>query len=85
MLAVQIKREPFADMFDLVMDNGHSEQLEPDELREWFKVRGGDVEKLEPVLDYCWNFPKWQKIVIANPRPVRRPDFSPNLDPLLEE
>jgi len=54
--------------------------LEPDEVREWFRERGGDVEKLETVLDYCWNFPKPQTVVIANPRLPRRTILDPALD-----
>lgn len=84
-LTVRIKREPFAEEFDLQQENGHSESLNPDELRAWFKDRGGDVDKLEPVLDYCWNFPRWQTVVISNPRPVRRMRLDPRLEPVIED
>ena len=84
-LTVKIKREPFAEEFDLELENGHSESLDPDALRAWFKERGGDVDKLEDVLDTCWNFPRWQTVVIANPRPVRRSNLDPKIDPVVEE
>ena len=83
-LTVKIRREPFSEYFELVNESTqHSEELEPDELRAWFKERGGDLDKLEIVLDYCWNFPRWQTVIIANPRPIVRTNLDPRLDPVM--
>ena len=90
-LKVLIKREPFSDFFDLYVEDPQTKQtsmsnptqsLTPDETREWFQARGGDVTKLEDLLDYCWNFPKFRTVVIANPRPVKRSPVDPKLEAL---
>jgi len=90
-LKVLIKREPFSEMFDLYVEDPYSKQLSltsptqsltPDETRDWFRARGGDVDKLEDVLDYCWNFPKFRTVIIANPRPVKRSPVDPKLEAL---
>ena len=78
-ITVKIKREPFSEFFELVTAEGHSEQLLPEEIRQWFKERGGDVIKLEDVLDYCWNFPREQTVVIANPRSKIRSKIDPQV------
>jgi len=82
-IRVILLREPFSEYFTLTLPDHtppRTEELEPDEVREWFRERGGDVEKLETVLDYCWNFPKPQTVVIANPRLPRRTILDPALD-----
>lgn len=53
---VIITREPFSDFFVLLLDSGHTEELEVEETRAWFRERGADMHKLEPVLDEVWNF-----------------------------
>jgi hypothetical protein len=85
-IRVILFREPFSEYFDLTLPDFNpprTEQLEPDEVRAWFKERGGDVEKLETVLDYCWNFSKQQTVVIANPRPPKRTVLDPALDSVI--
>jgi len=49
------------------LDNGHSEELETEETREWFKAHGGDLDKIDKALDHCWNF---QRAVITIKRPI---------------
>jgi len=54
---VVITREPWGDCFNLLLDNGYSEELEPDETRQWFKDHGvTESERLESALDMAWNF-----------------------------
>lgn len=54
---VKVTREPFGDYFMLHLENGHTEELEPDATRKWFKEHGiTDMEGLEKSLDECWNF-----------------------------
>lgn len=68
-LRVKIEREPFMDFFVLKLDNGHSEELEPEEIREWFRVRGANLDVIEKVLDEAWNWPPSYKdvyVVINN-------------------
>jgi hypothetical protein len=54
---VRVTREPFGDYFMLWLENGHTEELEPDATRKWFKDHGvTDDEGLEKGLDTAWNF-----------------------------
>ncbi len=56
-MVVKITRVPFSgDWFTLTLPNGFSEELEPDETRAWFKARGANLDKMEPILDSVWNF-----------------------------
>lgn len=55
-LHVVLTREPFIEFFTITLDNGHTEELDPEECRTWFKERGANMDKLEKVLDHCWNF-----------------------------
>jgi hypothetical protein len=80
-LHVIIKREIFADFFTLVLDNGHSEELEPDEARAWFKQRGANMDAVEKALDHAWNF-KRSEFYIQNPKEpalANRPSYAPKL------
>lgn len=79
-IVVVIKREPFADFFELVLPNGHTEQLDPDEARAWFKERGADMEKTEKAFDYAWNFYESEAEInrYSEPEEKRHP-HSPNL------
>lgn len=53
---VKIRREPFLPWFTLELDNGYSEELEADEARSWFKLRGANMDVVEKALDHSWNF-----------------------------
>lgn len=53
---VQIRREPFSDFFLLTLSNGHSEELEVEDTREWFRKHGADMDRIEVALDHAWNF-----------------------------
>ena len=66
-LKVFLEREAWTDWFVLKTANGLSEQLEPEETRDWFKERGANMDAVEKALDYCWNFYK-AEVVINNPR-----------------
>ena len=70
----------WSDFFTLVMDNGHTEELEPEELREWFRVRGADMDKMEKVYDQAWNFRR-AEVLIENPREPKRTalPYAPNI------
>lgn len=80
MLHVRITREMWAEFFTLTHDNGHTEELDPEEIRSWFKVRGADMDKMEKVFDHVWNFGS-AEAVINNPKapPVNRLPHSPNI------
>ena len=79
-LHVLITREPFSDFFVITLDNGHSEELEVEDTRLWFKQRGADMDKMEKVLDHVWNFYRAEAIV-DNPREPSVPKlaYSPRL------
>ena len=66
-LHVRLFRAMWSDYFTLVLDNGQSEELEPEELREWFRSRGADMAKMEKVFDTTWNFGR-AEVVIKNPK-----------------
>ena len=54
---VVVTRIPFGDYFTLTLENGYTEELEPDETRKWFTDHGiTDKLGLESALDYAWNF-----------------------------
>jgi hypothetical protein len=80
-LHVVITREPWMDFFSISLDNGYSEELNPEETRHWFKIRGANMDILERALDDCWNFYKTE-YVIENPKvpSVANPRLQPKLD-----
>lgn len=57
-MTVTLLRPQFYPYFTLILDNGYTEEFEPDECRQWFKDRGADMDKMEKALDHCWNFSK---------------------------
>jgi hypothetical protein len=77
---VIIKHEIFTDYFTLVQSNGYTEELEPEEVREWFKVRGAKMDAVEKALDHAWNF-KRAEFYISNPKEpvVSRSSYDPKL------
>ena len=66
-LHVLITREPFIDYFVITLDNGHTEELEPEECRAWFKERGANMDVVEKSLDHVWNFYRVE-VNINNPK-----------------
>lgn len=79
-LHVLILREMWGDFFTLILDNGHTEELDPEETRAWFKVRGANMDVIEKVLDQVWNFQR-AEVEIAHPKEpkVVRLPYSPNI------
>lgn len=79
-LHVVIKHEIFSDFFMLILDNGHSEELEPEDARAWFKARGAKTDAVEKALDHAWNF-KLAEFYIAEPKEplVSRVAYAPKL------
>ncbi len=79
-LHVVVTREPFGDYFTLTLDNGQSEELEAEDTRAWFKVRGAKMDAVEKALDYCWNF-YHVDINILNPKtpPVSELPHAPKI------
>lgn len=64
---VYINREMFSDFFRMRLDNGYTEEIHYEEVRDWFKARGADMDALEKALDEAWNFQK-SEFVITNPK-----------------
>lgn len=79
-LHVAITRPMWGEFFTLTLDNGFTEELEPEEVRAWFKVRGANMDKIEKTLDHVWNFGS-AEVNIANPKepPVTRLPYSPDI------
>jgi hypothetical protein len=67
-LHVSIFREMFADFFELTLDNGHTEELEPDDTREWFRLRGANMDAVEKGPGSRVEFPQSR---VLHPDPTR--------------
>ena len=74
-LHVLLTREPFTDFFVITLDNGHSEELEVEDCKEWFRVRGADMDKMDKLFDHVWNFSRGEAI-IDNPREPSMPKLA---------
>ena len=59
--------------FNLALENGQTEELEPEDTREWFRLHGANMEVVEKALDYVWNFGTYRPITITiqNYREIR--------------
>ena len=79
-LHVVILREMFSDFFTIVLDNGQSEELDIDDLREWFRVRGANMDNMDKIFDHVWNFLR-AEVVLENPKepPRSRLPHAPNI------
>lgn len=72
-LKVILKREPFLEWFIIeVPSQNVSDECDPEETRNWFKMRGANMDVVEKALDYCWNFYR-SEVTIKNPKapPIR--------------
>jgi len=74
-LLVKVTRQPFEEWFKLDLPGGHTEELDPEETREFFRVRGADMDMVEKALDHCWNLyhvnieiMKPKSVVLTDPR-----------------
>ena len=79
-LHVLITRPMWGEFFTLALDNGQTEELDPEETRTWFKVRGANMDAIEKVLDHVWNFQR-AEVDIQNPKepPMTRLPYAPEL------
>jgi hypothetical protein len=69
-LLVKITREPGLESYTFTLPDGSTEDLEPEEALEWFRLRHVgrmDVDLIERALDDCWNFYS-AEILVENPR-----------------
>lgn len=79
-LHVIINREIFADFFTLILDNGRTEELEPEETRAWFSGRGANMDAVEKCLDHAWNFKRAEFYILHPKEPIlSRPSYAPKL------
>ncbi len=69
-LRILIQREPFSDLFTLTLPNGHTEEVYWDEVDEWFKVRGADMDAAKAALDYVWNFGEVDFVIAVPKNPL---------------
>ena len=77
-LTIELRREPFMEWFVLQVDDGSSEELDPEDARSWFKMRGANMDSVEKALDYCWNFYS-ATIVIKSPKTPPRSTLEPTV------
>jgi hypothetical protein len=66
-IEVLIEREYGNPCVVLTMPDGKSEEFEPDECREWFRLRNANSDAVEQALDEVWNFGK-ASVLISRPR-----------------
>ena len=55
-LRVFLVREPFDDFYLILQDDGKSEELEEDDVRQWLKDHGAEEELVQRSVDQAWNF-----------------------------
>jgi len=72
---VVVTREPWMEYFHITLDNGHSEELEVEDTRQWFKDRGANMDMVERALDHCWNFYR-SEIMVRNPKEPPTPKLA---------
>lgn len=75
-LRVFVVREPFDDIYTVVLDNGHTEEYEEDDLRAWLMEHGANEDLTSQTITQAWNF-KCAIAVIKNPvvkQQVYRPE-----------
>jgi hypothetical protein len=80
-LHVVINREMFSTFYLLTTPaDGFSEELELEEVREWFKQRGANMDVIEDALTMAWNFLR-AEVLIEKPRLPKAPvlPYSPNI------
>lgn len=69
-LHVVIRREMFSDFFQVYLSDKHTEELHYEEVREWFKLRGADMDALEKALDHAWNFQESEFVILRPLTPI---------------
>ena len=79
-LHVIIEREMWSEYFVLTLGSGHTEELDVEATREWFKARGANMDAMEKVLDHCWNFGRSEAVIVNPKEPkITRLPHSPNI------
>lgn len=61
---VKLSREIPMQWFDVTLPNGDSEEMEAEELREWFRLRGADELVVEKAMDYVWNMGRYKPVYV---------------------
>ena len=80
-LTVELTREPFSTLVTLKTGES-SEDLDWEDVREWFKMRGANMDVIEKALDRVYNFYS-ASVTIKNPRQYKGNDDSQGLLPTL--
>ena len=70
-LQVSIHRPMWSDYYTITLPNAYTEEMEIDELREWFRIRGANMDKMDKVFDHVYNFQN-ATVVIENPKEPKR-------------
>lgn len=80
-MTVLVTREPFSEFYVIQLENGQTEELEIEDVRQWFREHGANMEVVEKALDHCWNFYRVE-IRIGDFRIPRKQDFAhaPKID-----
>lgn len=71
-LLVIITREMYSTFYTLWVDESPVEELEVEDVREWFKQHGANMDVVNKALDQCWNFTT-ANVEIEHPREPSTP------------
>ena len=80
-LRVFLVREPFDDYYLLINQNGHSEEMDDEQVRAWLAERGANEELINAGITQAWNFYSAMVLITSPKQPV--PVYDP-LSPRLE-
>jgi hypothetical protein len=71
-MTVTVTREIPLPWFTLTTADGQTEDMDPDQIREWFSGIGADMYRIDKALDYVWNFGSYRPATITIENPVDR-------------
>ena len=73
-MRIKIEREIPLPWFTLKLEDGSTEELEPEDAREWFRLRGADMVQVNKAMDFIWNFGMYKPVyVVINKPKLYRP------------
>jgi hypothetical protein len=71
-LHVVVTRDQFSSFYTIWIDEQPVEELEIEEVTQWFKERGANMDMVKEALDHCWNFVR-SEMEIENPKEPSTP------------
>lgn len=79
-LLVGLVREPFDDFYIVILQNGQSEELDDEGVRNWLSARGADEDLIQKGITQAWNFYSAAILIMSPKTPPQSSDpLSPNI------